>query len=395
MPDQTVKHDNSLPGFLLILLPAAFGAVFLSVAWPFILGAVVLLTGNNVWQSYQWAKLSQQVNPYFMQMVLEQQGEIAPLALSARASISAPVADRYLQGKAAEIGGVSYRSAAGDTVYSFLTVSSLENTFVGLDPTVSVSQKLAEMDYVLADAEVSTVVEATSVPAAEFAPTIVEVVTASDATTDTSTAIVPPSTLEIEQPIVSSPVPEVMEPVAPVEPVVTKIVENASVEPVAPVEPVMAKIVEAAPVEPVISAVPETIELVAPVAPVAAKIVETAPVQPVVSAVPEVVVAPLAPLVAKNIETAASGSTFAQALRTIFNAEHTEPVAEDAIELEPITASSETISQTDLAKRLDVHPSTLYKRRSDVSFGDWTRNRDPEGVAWGYQRDTKEFYRLT
>jgi hypothetical protein len=376
MPDQTVKHDNSLPGFLLILLPAAFGAVFLSVAWPFILGAVVLLTGNNVWQSYQWAKLSQQVNPYFMQMVLEQQGEIAPLALSARASISAPVADRYLQGKAAEIGGVSYRSAAGDTVYSFLTVSSLENTFVGLDPTVSVSQKLAEMDYVLADAEVSTVVEATSVPAAEFAPTIVEVVTASDATTDTSAAIVPPSTLEIEQPIVSSPVLGVMEPVAPV-------------------EPVMAKIVEAAPVEPVISAVPETIELVAPVEPVVTKIVETAPVQPVVSAIPEVVVESVVPVVAKSTETAASGSTFAQALRTIFNAEHTEPVAEDAIELEPITASSETISQTDLAKRLDVHPSTLYKRRSDVSFGEWTRNRDPEGVAWGYQRDTKEFYRLT
>jgi hypothetical protein len=347
MPDQTVKHDNSLPGFLLILLPAAFGAVFLSVAWPFILGAVVLLTGNNVWQSYQWAKLSQQVNPYFMQMVLEQQGEIAPLALSARASISAPVADRYLQGKAAEIGGVSYRSAAGDTVYSFLTVSSLENTFVGLDPTVSVSQKLAEMEYVLADAEVLTV-EATPAPAAEFTPTIVEVVTTSDtpATTDTSTAIVPTSTLEIEQPIASSPVPEVIEPIAPVEPVVTKIVE-------------------------------------------------TAPVKPVVSAIPEVVVESVAPVVAKSTETAASGSTFAQALRTIFNAEHTEPVAEDAIELEPITASSETISQTDLAKRLDVHPSTLYKRRSDVSFGEWTCNRDPEGVAWGYQRDTKEFYRLT
>ncbi len=318
MPDQTVKHDNSLPGFLLILLPAAFGAVFLSVAWPFILGAVVLLTGNNVWQSYQWAKLSQQVNPYFMQMVLEQQGEIAPLALSARASISAPVADRYLQGKAAEIGGVSYRSATGGTVYSFLTVGSLENTFAGLDSTVSVSQKLAAMEYVLADAEVSTVA-VTPAPIAEFTPIASDTPT----TADTSTAIVPPSTLEIEQPLASSPVPEVIEPVAPV--------------------------------------------------------------------------------VAHDTETAASGSTFAQALRTIFNAEHTEPVAEEAIafsataaiEPEPITASVETISQTDLAKRLDVHPSTLYKRRSDVSFVDWTRNRDPEGIAWGYQKDTKEFYRLT
>jgi hypothetical protein len=146
MPDQTVKHDNSLPGFLLILLPAAFVAVFLSVAWPFILGGVLLLTGNSVWQSYQWAKLSQQVNPYFSQLVLEQQGEIAPLALSSRANISAPLADRYLQGKAAEIGGVSYQAPQGGTVYSFLTVGALENTFSGFDLNPSVSQKLAELE---------------------------------------------------------------------------------------------------------------------------------------------------------------------------------------------------------------------------------------------------------
>jgi hypothetical protein len=394
MPDQTVKHDNSLPGFLLILLPAAFGAVFLSVAWPFILGAVVLLTGNSVWQSYQWAKLSQQVNPYFMQMVLEQQGEIAPLALSARANISAPVADRYLQGKAAEIGGVSYRSATGGNVYSFLTVGALENTFVGLDPTVSISEKLADMEYVVADTEVSTV-EITPAKTVGPALTTVEVtestfvVEDSPITVDTSAAIATPNTLEIEQPIASSTVAERLESIAPIETVVAKIVEVAAVEPVTPVQPVGAEIVETNP--PIAAlAVPEPateVLLTDPVVPVApAKSVEVqAPSQP----------SPIA-AVETTIDTATtSGSTFAQALRSIFNAENTEPVAEEAVELEPTTASLETISQTDLAKRLDVHPSTLYKRRSDVSFGEWTRNRDPEGVAWGYQRDTKEFYRLT
>jgi hypothetical protein len=54
----------------------------------------------------------------------------------------------------------------------------------------------------------------------------------------------------------------------------------------------------------------------------------------------------------------------------------------------------EIISQADLAKRLDVHASTIYKRRSDISFEDWTRNRDPEGIAWGYNKETKEFYRV-
>jgi hypothetical protein len=53
-----------------------------------------------------------------------------------------------------------------------------------------------------------------------------------------------------------------------------------------------------------------------------------------------------------------------------------------------------TIVQSELAKRLDVHPSTIYKRRSEPNFTDWTRNRDPEGVAWGYAESAKEYYRI-
>ncbi len=53
-----------------------------------------------------------------------------------------------------------------------------------------------------------------------------------------------------------------------------------------------------------------------------------------------------------------------------------------------------TMIQSELAKRLDVHSSTVYKRRSEADFTDWTRNRDPEGVAWGYAEATKEYYRV-
>jgi hypothetical protein len=52
------------------------------------------------------------------------------------------------------------------------------------------------------------------------------------------------------------------------------------------------------------------------------------------------------------------------------------------------------IIQSELAKRLDVHSSTVYKRRSEPDFTDWTRNRDPDGLAWAYAEDTKEYYRL-
>lgn len=57
-------------------------------------------------------------------------------------------------------------------------------------------------------------------------------------------------------------------------------------------------------------------------------------------------------------------------------------------------ANPVVIIQSELAKRLDVHSSTIYKRRSEENFTDWTRNRDPEGIAWGYAEATKEYYRV-
>ena len=51
----------------------------------------------------------------------------------------------------------------------------------------------------------------------------------------------------------------------------------------------------------------------------------------------------------------------------------------------------ESIIQAELAKRLDVHSSTVYKRRSDPDFSEWSRSRDPEGIAWKYSPDTKQF----
>jgi hypothetical protein len=397
MSDQIVKHDNSLPGFLLILLPAAFVAVFLSIAWPFILGGVVFLTGNSVWQSYQWAKLSQQINPYFSQMVLEQQGEIAPLALSARANISAPVADRYLQGKAAEIGGVSYRSDSGGTVYSFLTVNSLENTFAGLSSNESISQKLAQLDYVVVDAE-----PATSSQTLEKSAPIAPVSTPISVAHEVVSEVIDSPTIP-EQPL---PTVVALAPVAPVTPVVTEsvtatepvIAKAVPATPVVPAEPVVTKAAPATPVipsEPVVAkAIP--VDPVIPAEPVVAKAVPVTPATVTVTPTEMVVAKAVVELKATKIaeETTTSGSSFAQVLRGIFDAGN-EPVAEEVIELEEISSVAETITQADLAKRLDVHPSTLYKRRSDVSFGDWTRNRDPEGFAWGYQRETKEFYRLT
>lgn len=47
--------------------------------------------------------------------------------------------------------------------------------------------------------------------------------------------------------------------------------------------------------------------------------------------------------------------------------------------------------QSDLAKRLDTNPSTIFRRKSDPDFPTWTQSKDPDGIAWKYVPETKMF----
>ncbi|MBN3924854.1 hypothetical protein [Nostoc sp. NMS4] len=51
-----------------------------------------------------------------------------------------------------------------------------------------------------------------------------------------------------------------------------------------------------------------------------------------------------------------------------------------------------SLIQSELAKRLNVYSSTVYKRRNDPEFPEWSRNKDPDGIAWSYSERTKEFF---
>ncbi|QXE21532.1 hypothetical protein B6N60_00208 [Richelia sinica FACHB-800] len=53
-----------------------------------------------------------------------------------------------------------------------------------------------------------------------------------------------------------------------------------------------------------------------------------------------------------------------------------------------------SLIQSELAKRLNVYSSTVYKRRNDPDFPEWSRNRDPDGIAWSYSKKTREFFPL-
>ncbi len=64
---------------------------------------------------------------------------------------------------------------------------------------------------------------------------------------------------------------------------------------------------------------------------------------------------------------------------------------EEHIEDREHEQSSLGLIQSELAKRLDVHSSTIYKRRDDPDFSNWTQTRDPEGISWTYSPDTRLF----
>ena len=51
----------------------------------------------------------------------------------------------------------------------------------------------------------------------------------------------------------------------------------------------------------------------------------------------------------------------------------------------------QSLIQAELAKRLDVHPSTIGKHKSDPDFPEWSQSKDPEGIAWKYSRRRREF----
>lgn len=56
---------------------------------------------------------------------------------------------------------------------------------------------------------------------------------------------------------------------------------------------------------------------------------------------------------------------------------------------------TQPLIQSELAKRLKVHPSTISKKKLDSNFSEWSQNQDPENIAWQYSAETKLFSQVT
>lgn len=127
----------------------------------------------------------------------------------------------------------------------------------------------------------------------------------------------------------------------------------------------------------------------------------SAPPVSIAASIPEpekTVVSPFANLA----EIKEERQTVPDAIAEIAPITETEPIPEPILETvpeviatEPVSAQATsnalTIIQSELAKRLDTTSSTIARRKTEPDFADWSLSKDPDGVAWSYDPETKLF----
>ena len=274
--------DSSATGLLILILPFAVLIVLLFKVWPLLLALFIISISFSVWQQYQWKQWSKQVNPYFNELIKENQGCLTAVDLSMKANLSGSAARRYLDKKAEEFGAQRHVYEDKGTVYYFLTASALGSIFDESEPP-----------------------------------------------------------LDLESESFTSQSSKLFEPLKQKEAIPSKSESSTSDLP-----------------EPLESPVEE----------------ESNPSESV--ALTGEVEEDLEPLAQQKQEPRES-------------LKQEEDLWADSPDKEQ--KASQSLIQAELAKRLDVHSSTVGKRKSDPDFSEWSQSRDPEGIPWEYSPDTKEF----
>lgn len=135
--------ESGATGFLILIIPIALILVVIFTAWPVLLALLLLSIVWRIWQSYQWKKWSAQINPFFNQLVKENQGCLTPLDLSLKANLSGSAAQRFLEKKADEYGAQRKTYKDKGTVYYFLTASALGSIFEDSEPLSELDEEVA------------------------------------------------------------------------------------------------------------------------------------------------------------------------------------------------------------------------------------------------------------
>lgn len=269
--------DSGANGTLLVILPLALAIVVLFVAWPFFLALFVIALTWKFWQTYQWKKLSNQINPLFNQLVQANQGCLTVLDLSVKANLNASTAKWYLERKAQEYGAVRRLYQDQGIVYYFLTANALGSIFDDSEPE---SEEQIAPEINPSPITTSSVVNKENVKTQSFG-----------LNTETTTQVITEDKETKQKPSHTEPIKKSSKPT-------TKS-----------------------------SSPPDD---------------ETKPESKSRSD--------------NNLENAYSG-----------------------------------LNQSELAKRLEVHSSTIGKRKLDPDFPLWSQSKDPDGIPWQYLEDRKVF----
>lgn len=367
--------DSSATGLLILLIPLAFLSVLLYKAWPVLLALFVIIIGVRIWQQYQWKRWSKQVNPYFNQLIEANQGCLTALDLSMKASVSGRAAQQYLDKKAEEFGAQRRNYADKGTVYYFLTASALESLFEDIE------EFLPEQEDEVVTAQATTLIE--SPTQQESKPSESEVLSK-------DVEEPPEPTTKEEQPsspdeLLAQKTPEVdAEPQVQPEPVTE--------EPPSSLKELLAQKIAEADTEPQEQPEPVTEEQPSSLKELLtqkkAEEVDTEPQpEPVTEEQPSPSLKELLAQKKAEVDTEPQVQPTPESQEVL---NEKEDLGTDLLEQEEHIVLQPLI-QAELAKRLDVHSSTVGKRKSDPDFTDWSQSRDPEGIAWVYLPETKEF----
>ena len=349
--------DSGASGALVLILPMALVIVVLLTAWPVILLLIALSIGVRIWQNHQWKQWCKQIDPFFHQLIKANQGCLTPMDLSLTANLTGRGAKQFLDKKAEEYGAQRKEGDKG-TVYYFLTASALGSIFDDSEPS--------ELDEAL---EPDQLASASSIDVPQSsASNIAQLVELEKQASDDS------SQTKSEQESASDK-PSEAQTDSQAKLAHSESQSSASVEHKAsiPVEEIDSQAKLATQESQSSTSVEHTVskeetdfqtQLAQQETQSSASVEHKASI-PVEEIDPE------------RDTTEEESPDLVKAL-----AEHSSAESSD---------SSLTLIQAELAKRLDLHSSTVGKRKSDSDFSEWSQSRDPEGIAWQYVPETKMF----
>jgi len=127
-----VLEPNS-KGLLVLILPLGVLMVLVYKAWRLILLVAFLAIAYISWDTYQWQKKCQQIDPVFGQLLKNNQGIITQADLLSSGIAKGPAARRYLEDKVQEYGA-HQRTVQGIKAYYFITATTLGNILDDSEP---------------------------------------------------------------------------------------------------------------------------------------------------------------------------------------------------------------------------------------------------------------------